>query len=414
MTDTTTLSLLADFTPLSGLTLRDARPFQAGDSTTSFNLPFPPPPAAFWSAARAVVRPKDRAAGDNSPGLRLHARGFALADAAGTLYLPVPLDLPTEHPDEKLLPVGPNDALLASYLLGEFDSQAAPQDLPRVRTFYQTDRRVGVRLEDRKTLQSGGLYSEDVLYLDPSRGLHFRLALEAAGPVGNAPFGRGSVAESVTEIVRLGGESRCAALRLSAGDLSAWFPAALRDRILQRILEQPGPPYRVKITLFTHAVCAARMGLLSSTRPDPPAWKPPWMPLALTEPPFPARYKIRLERAFAGKPIPLGFWDRARQSEAKDRVLGGPGLPKPLYRCLPPGAVYFLELHPRQATPEQALGDFFARFWLRTALVRGYDNRRARRPGAIDPHAGKPTFFGKMGFGWSLLGAWNYVKSVSQ
>src|SRR5581483_11961510 len=200
--------LIADFDPIGGLTLRDARPFQAGDSFTASNLPFPPSPAPFWSAARKVLR---QAGAQPS---RLQASGFAVADTEGA-YFPAPLDLSREAPVESIaagnrdlqwttlaphregaviwsttsdVPSAPlagtflNRGQWTSYLNGELIRQRFPDRLRTAADFAATDRRTGVRLRsDERKVQLGGLYTEDVMYLDRQRKARFRMAVDAEG-----------------------------------------------------------------------------------------------------------------------------------------------------------------------------------------------------------------------------------------
>ena len=70
-------AFVADFKPVSGLTFRDARPFQAGESASARNLAFPPPPTAFWHAARAALRQQGLKS-------RVTVRSFGLVALFGT------------------------------------------------------------------------------------------------------------------------------------------------------------------------------------------------------------------------------------------------------------------------------------------------------------------------------------------
>jgi hypothetical protein len=66
----------ADFEAVSGLAFRDARPLQAGESSIARNLDFPPPPNAFWSSVRTVLRGRNLGK-RNGPGTGCAARRLA-------------------------------------------------------------------------------------------------------------------------------------------------------------------------------------------------------------------------------------------------------------------------------------------------------------------------------------------------
>jgi hypothetical protein len=202
-------------------------------------------------------------------------------------------------------------------------------------------------------------------------------------------------------IVRLGGEARLAHLSIRPILWDAGFDETLKKDLLKRIQGQPGaPPYRVKLCLLTPAVYSANLRLLKLGGPTP-AWRPPWLRNdgAQSQPPHTEAYRARLVAAVTGKAFPFGTWDARYVGKAKGEEAGpdekksaqGPGAPKPLYRCLPAGSVYFLELTP---TADGGLEQFFEQFWLKTVLVR---------------KSGQPTFFGRMGFGITVIGDWNYA-----
>lgn len=123
---------------------------------------------------------------------------------------------------------------------------------------------------------------------------------------------------------------------------------------------------------------------------------------------------LDLVAALVDKAYPLGGWDSGYRdpetpaAEVEEATKHGSGSPRPLYRCLPPGAVYFLELRPRAGfTREQVIDEFLDRFWLRSLLVRSPDRRKPSRrslEGSSDL-----AYFGKLGFGITVMGGWEYA-----
>jgi len=413
--------MVADFEPVCGLSFRDARPFQAGESVVARNVGFPPPPSAFWTAARPLLK----------AGRKLEARLFALMKDE-IAWLPAPLDLGTELLEDNEVeqreprwlrlaprredsgvalkdltgssygfacPIAPfgkpfERCLLTAEQWRNYLSDPSPAGSPlRTDESFRAELRVGTALDGRKARQ-GCLYSEQVLFLprDPRARWRFRMALE----VEQAPCAH------IEAIVRLGGEARLAHLQIRKASWDAGFDQSLKEEMLKRVQNQKGgPPYRVKLCLLTPAVYSANLRLLKLKRLTP-AWRPYWLrgDGLNHDLPFANSYQLRLVAAITAKAFPLGAWDsgyigKARGEDAhpdERKATQGPGAPKPLYRCLPAGSVYFLELQPKEG--DAAVENFFEQFWLKTLLVR---------------KSGQPTFFGRMGFGITVIGDWNYA-----
>lgn len=414
---------LAKFTPVSGLVFRDARPFEAGTDTVSSNLDFPPPPEPFWSALNLLL------IGVSARGIRV--RGFYLADEQGPL-LPGMADLIAVRPaDDELGPerlslllprkngggsrvpglvwladrdvrtrpcegdyLRPEAFLL--YLLGAPGSLAADALTP-ARRLFQEDLRTGVELSGRNVTESR-LYTAPVIFLDRERELHFRLVFEL----------RHRLPDSFAEdhIVRLGGESKLAHVKISSLDAPAAgaVPERARGEVRQAVWKNSNgqPPFRVKLCLLTPAVFSARKELLQRPDTQTPAWRPFWMDNSQggwCRPIFDDQaYRLRLVAAVAPKAFALGAWDRKKH------------VPRPLHRCQPAGTVYFLELMPAQGVePERALDRFFDDFWLGTLLVKVKPANKKlknvkRTSQSVSPH-------GLRGFGWTVIGAWNYART---
>lgn len=88
----------------------------------------------------------------------------------------------------------------------------------------------------------------------------------------------------------------------------------------------------------------------------------------------------------------MGFWDTRRGGGEADGPHAGP---KPLYRMVPAGAVYFVEVRPAPgASAETAVNALLHFLWLRSLAVT---------------RDGRDTFFGRMGFGLTVVGGWEYV-----
>ena len=152
-----------------------------------------------------------------------------------------------------------------------------------------------------------------------------------------------------------------------------------------------------------------------------PAWKPFWLrgPVEWSRPVFAGQpYRIRLVAAVTGKPAAVGAWD-TRGDKVTD--VGGNAdwqgaRPRPLHRCLPAGAVYYLEVEPatvggETVDAEYALDRFFDDFWLQTLLVRALPTRPQGQESSPDSPADRPlNHHGMRGFGWTALGVWNYVE----
>jgi hypothetical protein len=387
--------LAVDFEPVTGLTMRDARPFQAGESGTAHNLEFPPPPGSFALEAAKLVR---------SAGRRVTPRGFSLICDDEEWY-PPPLDLHFYEGNWVVLaPFSPDDPVMwrkpvvaskeqtgrlvttetmAAYLRNGLDGTAVgPDSSVSLRDIVKSEFRTGVALGGRKALP-GQLYTEQISFLKRKGHFRFRLGLEVTG----------DEIPNQESVVKLGGESRLAHVRLSTQ--KGWKLDTRRHDVLASIPRRHGR-LLVKLCLLTPAVFSAQMRLLQGS--NAPAWRPNWMKLGLmVRPPFDAPYQVRLVAAITGKPFPLGFWDGQRQIRDSAAEGAGLGAPKPLYRCLPAGSVFYLELQPDGAE-EDALEAFFKVFWLRSLLVRAAEGCS---PGL--------THFGKLGFGWTAIGGWNYA-----
>jgi hypothetical protein len=442
------------FEPIAGLALRDARPFQAGVASVAHALPFPPPPGPFWAAGRdalkatGALRPGDHF---ESRGVWLLKNGERYFPAP--LDLVTTLDdrgnpagwtvmAPVSDPGKVAM-----DAARASYAArdrteedwhqgrvfawsgeqrvvpteGRFMSAAQWRtylrgtasdislDLKPTEEFKCADDvRVGTELAGRSA-KTGRLYSEPVTFL--TKGTQFEIAAEIESVEPREVPGE--------TIVRLGGEAKIASVRFSQPDrANAGFDDEARKAARGAILRAALPHLlRVKLCLLTPAIYSANVNALREYA-GTAAWRPSWLRDVWTPAdriPLPrwvrsshssspaVRYETRLAAALAGKAYPLGFWDselhRAPESRVQDVEADedsgdpGRGSTKPLYRCLPAGAVYFVELRAVGDTPlEQALDDFLDRFWFRSLLLR--------KDGVL-------TFFGKMGFGVAVAGGWN-------
>jgi|GEM_PF-2645140 len=423
--------LRADINPVTGFTFRDARPFQAGDDTTATNMPFPPIPAAFWGAACAAARPCF------GPPQRAYLFGLARGQVD---YFPSPLDLRMEKiegPQEsrrdplwtRLLPVRDPGivamkGLASPALFVPAESFAAESLEHRLMTGAQwgaylrgarlpgkplkeeavvkNQMRVGVQLgslptsltaesrREPRLAAPGRLYSEQVAFLDrKDGGVVFRLGLEFDSPIETSKL-------PLESTVRLGGEGRLAGIQFEPG-WDGGFDDKLMNAVKGNVLKQNAPPFLVKLCFLTPTVFSANREWLLN-RPDTPAWRPCWLwPHKACRPPHSSGYKLKLVAALVDKARPAGFWD-AKAEYPKDEGgkadRPGAGAPKPLYRFLPAGAVYFLELYPDGRQPAKALDKFFEDFWLNTILVRK-DNTL--------------SFFGRMGFGITVIGDWNYA-----
>lgn len=415
----------ADLEPVDGLTLRDARPFRAGETSVARTLPFPPPPMACWAAVNRLFPPSAR-------GRQLRARGFAIVmgrDETERELYPQPLDLliekgtsgtrtwrylrprqvqegvfepvvgelPWGHVAGDVEAAGFLDAQqFKAYLLGENGATApvTPTDLRR------TSVRVGVALTGRRA-RAGHLYSEQVDYLDTDRRVRFRLGLELRAVVQNVP---------ATGIVPLGGEARLARVTLTPHQ-KVWTGGfeQLESDIRQAIEQEDvrDGVARLKLSLLTPAIVSADLRALQRRAAPPfrtPAWRPFYLkPDGWHQPPFLQQANVRLLGAIVDKPYPLGFWDSRptfndRGAPAdwriEERREAGPGAPRPLYRCLPAGGVFYLELRPSRGTDlQKALDEFFKVFWFRTLLLRATAEAT-------------PTWFGRVGFGTVVIGRW--------
>jgi hypothetical protein len=459
-----TKDMVAEFTPISGLSFRDARPFQPGEGESHFaqGIPFPPHPEAFWSALRLLL-PKMGNGTTREQHLRLTgfsvATGRQPADKGSEPFFPAPADffewssdsnldltegcavlspLPEARPDrepvvwisrmggkarpveETFLPTG----VFKRYLLGELERAGSPPGVQRMRDPNPTrrlivsDRRIGVQMDVEKMngrkVKSGGLYSAPLILPDLDKNTHFRATVRM--PADAAVEGG--------HVVRLGGEGRLAHLALrKQTQADSWFGAGTRKDVVNAILKAKpaGPPYRVKMVLLTPAVFSAHMDILATPGFRTPAWKPFWLrgPVEWSRPVFsPQPYRVRLVAAVTGKPFALGAWD-TRGDEMGDGDVNGEfhgARPRPLHRCLPAGAVYLLEVEP--ATPNgetvdagYALDRFFDDFWLQTLLVRALPARRQGQESSPGGPADRPlNHHGMRGFGWTALGVWNYVE----
>ncbi len=427
---------VADVEPVSVLSLRDARPLQAGETTVARTLPFPPPPAAFWAAINRLLPARAR-------GRQLIAHGFAVVvdadDGTEQELLPQPADLQiakiasshgSDEPqcrweylrfksvepavvgelqrenESPLLPWGtPADELqprglldpeqFRRYLLGEQASTPAVD----VFSLHRSSLRVGVALDGRRA-RSGHLYTQEVQEVNRRRRPRFRLGLEIANsrsPSGIAP----------SAVVRLGGEARLAHVALRPCDLpwTSGFGDELREQVKQVVLEDSGNgPVRIRLCLLTPSVFSADLRALRR-KGRTPAWRPFWLTSAKGfRPPFLKHARIRLVGALVDKPYPLGFWDSrpsfrdptatASNWQADERREAGPGAPKPLYRCVPAGGVLFVELEPvNGAAKKEMIDEFFERLWFRTILLRSTEQPT-------------PTWFGRQGFGTVVIGRW--------
>lgn len=429
------MTYAAEFTPVSGLVFRDARPFEAGTDTVSWNLDFPPPPEAFWSALNRVLRAGCRRASSTFSSRGLRIRAFYLVDDRGPL-LPAMADLASVRQaadpwapqrlsllrpwrtgaggDGELNLVWLADCGVRSwpcegqfmrpetfllYLLGAVSSLGA-DSLVKPQCLVAEDLRTGVELRGR-VAREGRLYTSPVMFLDRVSRLRFGAVFEAPGPL----------PESLCRdhIVRLGGEGKLAHLSIAPYTRPAFglLPEDARNRVYTAIWtdSQGKPPFRVKLCLLTPAVFSARKELLQLPGTQTPAWRPFWMSNSkhgwcrqiFDDQP----YRVRLVAAVAPKAFPLGAWDRASN------------MPRPLHRCQPAGTVYFLELEPvNGATPEAALDQFFDDFWLGTLLVKVKPTygklagvRRTRE--SVSP-------YGLRGFGWTVIGVWNYARSDNE
>src|SRR5207245_2724049 len=111
-----------------------------------------------------------------------------------------------------------------------------------------------------------------------------------------------------------------------------------------------------KLCLVTPTIFSASLRLLRR-KPNTDAWRPFWLSDRLQPPGehYLQHCRLRLVAAVTPRPYPLGFWDSKPEykldDQAAERLEGGPGAAKPLYRCLPSGSVYFVELTPHDATP---------------------------------------------------------------
>lgn len=432
---------IVDYSPLSVLAFRDARPFQAGQSFSARSLHFPPPPAAVYWAARPLFSKLNK---EDHPVIR----GYAVRQGDRDL-LPVPMDLHarynsvTGEPEEwellrplescpevafigrevaapfvgesreKVKPV--EDGLLTSlawrqYLLGDLNNDDHPPRAALVpnNRLVLSESRTGLELEGRKN-RHGRLYTEQTLRLvrdlDPSSREVVRL--RAGFHLPDTPD---TLGDHLSATVRFGGEAKLAHIEAHRGD---WTPAGwngerpLADQVRTGILESASNGCaRLKLCLLTPAVFSASVQVLRKWT-STPAWRPGWFPRAgkLWTPQFtdPPSYQLTLRAAMTAKPYPLGFWDtrhRADDAEYQDEVgnreSAGTGTPKPLYRCLPAGAVWFLELGANNgASLEEALLELFDHFWLKTVCVRKNQSE---------------TWFGRMGFGLTAIGVSNYAK----
>jgi CRISPR/Cas system CMR-associated protein Cmr3 (group 5 of RAMP superfamily) len=426
---------VAEFTPVSGLVFRDARPFQAGQDTVSANIDFPPPPEAFWSALNRSLA----ALGQRGILRRLRVRAYYLADKDGPL-LPAMADLFTVTPADDLygeetfrilrphkvlsrIARGPEqlellwlgeqvahshpcersflrpDSFLC-YLLDEVQELTRFGDLVSIKSLFYEEQRTGVQLSGRNA-QEGRLYTEKIVFPNIDRQVRFCLVFDT-------PSGLKEESALADRLVHLGGEGKLARLRIfkTDGQKLPVLPSRAREQVFSKVINHgsDGQTFRLKLCLMSPAVYSARKELLWCLGTRTPSWRPFWMHNASNgwcRPIFDNQsYRLRLVAAAAGKAVPLGAWDRARQ------------IPKPLHRCQPAGAVYYLELEPRNGTvPEKALNDFFDDFWLGTLLVRtrpakAQTNRKGQTSGrsrdTISSH-------GLRGFGWTTIGVWNYA-----
>ncbi len=419
----------AEFTPVSGLVFRDARPFDAGTDSVSSNLEFPPPPEAFWSALKRVL------ISVRSRSLRVH--GFYLKDDVGPL-LPAMADLiavrPVDDPwagetlsllqplqhvrgsHSDLAPVWladrnrrarpcqddylrPESFLL--YLTGNVGAPNLRDHLIRSTFLFKEESRTGVELAGRNA-REGRLYTSRVVFLEANHDLRFCLDFEIGSQLPDR--------FPTDHIVHLGGEGKLARLRITRPYDSAAgvLPERARECVrgaVEKARNDQGT-FRVKLCLLTPAVFSARKELLQRSGTQTPAWRPFWMDNSQNgwcRPIFNDQsYQLRLVAAAAPKAFPLGAWDRASHT------------PRPLHRCQPAGTVYFLELTPvNEAGAVQALDQFFNDFWLGTLLVKVLPSNPAAVPaynrGLMKRTRETVSPLGLRGFGWTVIGAWNYA-----
>lgn len=418
-----------EFEPHGGLSFRDARPFDAGESRVAIALPFPPPPTAF-AAALAEVR--DGVWGDTrAPGKgsrNLTTRGLAVVVDNRECFA-APMDLVTVSATvarrgkrwSLLQPLAIGNTLgthtelrlacpwrsergaagLPGQLLGGGDWSTyllqgrAPIDPIPADSVFKAQVRSGTKLKDDRLVEEGMLYTQSILFLDTKRDVRFRLSASSDTlPVG-------------AHIVPLGGEGRPTTMTIGPTDsASEVFTDELRAQCLDLCKRQvpTRSPFEVmlKLVLLTPAVFSASLSGAREPRKGwhpPPAWRPFWMKDSPSEMPWlPSGTTLALQSAIVGRPSPLGFWDstpRDRADDSTKRTLAGP---KPMHRAAPAGSVYFLRLaansEPLLAT---AIERMFELFWFRTLLLDK------------DAHKGPQvkSFFGRTGFGTVVIGATN-------
>jgi len=98
---------------------------------------------------------------------------------------------------------------------------------------------------------------------------------------------------------------------------------------------------------------------------------------------------LELHAAVVGRPFPLGFWDSKQGDRDSEQRAG----PRPLYRAVPAGAVYYLTLRPAPGKSlDSAIDVLFERLWFRSL----HRNRR-----------NEITYFGRAGFGVMAIGGWD-------
>lgn len=88
---------------------------------------------------------------------------------------------------------------------------------------------------------------------------------------------------------------------------------------------------------------------------------------------------FRLVAATVGKPLPIGGWDLAKKE------------PKPMYKAVPPGSVYFFKLL------EGDVKDILKLFHLTSKVQESTDDQELPR-------------LAQIGFGLTLVGSWEYAK----
>lgn len=421
--------------PLDVLLFREAKPF-AADEAHRATTRFPPLPTPFVGAIRSKILAEkgvdfQEFANGRDPQLRallgtdklgdyggLQVKGPFLArkkaaDGQLEVYFPAPRDAvqsviagsgvrlePADRSASGLLARPPaacssQAALLCSVGQAAGELEPCALDLSRFAdyltgsTFRTTsidelcdiETRLGIELDhDSRTARSGRLYMAELARLRKDRAgeVGFLLEITTSPEVDSTPIARALGTEGM---LALGGEQRGARYEVVHDGQDVEWATGLEkglDELREKVRE--GLDSRLRVCLAAPAVFSQGWlpDFIDPGTLETKVGSPLWMPDGHRGP-----VNLRLISAAVGKPVPLGGWDLAR------------GEPKPMFRAVPAGSVYFFELL------EGRVDDVMRVFHFTCGLQHLAES-------LDEPHAGNFAFpsLAQAGFGLSFVGAW--------